>query len=362
MTEIKRKLKSLRSLMSEHDIESLRLKGVDWFSWITGGGSNVVIFTSESGVAEVFITDDKAYVLTNRIERDRLVKEEVPSEFEVISFPWQESNAADLFVASQLKNKKCCSDRPSQGERELPHSFQILKMTMEPEEIERYTKVGRLAAEAMTEAMLKAEPNWTENQLAGEGAKSLWSRGLDPTLVLVGGQDRVQIYRHPVAGNSKLGEYAMMVFCARGFGLYANLTRFVFFRNPSSFERNQFEKVALIESSILDSTREGKSFDALYGVLLEAYTEVGHPDEIQKHHQGGPTGYLSREHVVTPHSPTYLQLKTGMAVAWNPSFPGVKIEDTVLVGENGLQILTFDSKWPSHEVNGRLRPDILVKK
>lgn len=361
MTEIKQKLKNLRSLMLEHDIEGLRLKGVDWFSWATAGGTSAVIFTSEAGVAEVFITPQKAYVITDRIERDRLVEEEVPKEFEVVSFPWQENQAADSFISTHLKGKVCYSDRPVGRERPLPHTFQILKMTLMPEEIERYRKVGRLAAEAMTEALKKAEPNWTENQLAGEGAKSLWSRGLDPTLVMVGSEKRVQAHRHPIARNAKLGDYAMMVFCARGFGLYANLTRFVFFRPPTAKERERFEQVAKVEAAILNATKEGASFDALYGTLMQAYAEVGHPHEIDKHHQGGPTGYLSREHVVRPNSPTHFQLKTGMAVAWNPSFPGAKIEDTVLLGENGLEILTVDPQWPTFEMADLLRPEIWVK-
>jgi len=362
MTEIKQKLKNLRSLMAEHDVDGLRLKGVDWFSWMTAGGTSVVIFTSEIGVAEVFVTADKAYVLTNRIEHDRMVTEEVPKELEVVSFPWQNANAADVFIASHLKGKPCYSDHPTELEKKIPHTFQILKMTLGPEEMQRYRKIGRLAAEAMTEALRKAQPDWTENQLAGEGAKALWSRGLDPALVMVGSEKRVQIHRHPIARDAKLGDYAMMVFCARGFGLYANLTRFIFFREPTVEERRNFEKVAQVESAILDATKEGQSFDSLYGTLLQAYNQVGHPEEIDKHHQGGPTGYLSREHIVTPHSPTYYQLKTGMAVAWNPSFPGAKIEDTILIGEQGLENLTVDPQWPTFEIGGRQRPKIWVRK
>lgn len=361
MTEAKRKLAMLRSLMSEHGIEGLSLKGVDWFSWVTCGGSSVVILTSEVGVAEVFITFDKAYILTNRIERDRLAEEEIPSEYEVVSFPWQQSSAPKQFISSHLRDKTCYSDRPFEDEVLLPRPFQILKMTLQAEEMERYTRIGHLAAEAMTEAMIKAEPSWTEYQLAGEGAKSLLSRGLDPTLVMVGGQKRAQMYRHPVTGTSQIGDFAMMVFCARGFGLYANLTRFVFFRKPTLEEKQRFEMVTQVEASILNKSVEGQSFDALYGTLVQAYQTISHPEEIDKHHQGGPTGYLSREHIVTANSPSHFKLKTGMALAWNPSLPGAKIEDTVLLTENGLQILTVDHHWPSHEVQGRQRPEILVK-
>ncbi|WP_230968530.1 hypothetical protein [Nostoc sp. WHI] len=45
------------------------------------------------------------------------------------------------------------------------------------------------------------------------------------------------------------------------------------------------------------------------------------------------------------------------AVAWNPSLPGAKIEDTFIILKDGeLENLTFDPKWPSVKVEGRDRP------
>jgi Xaa-Pro aminopeptidase len=362
MTEVATKLEKIRGLMRSSQMDGIRFKGVDWFAWATGGGNSVVIFTSEVGVAEVFITEDKAWVLTNQIERDRLAQEEISSEYEIVAFPWENPKAPDEFVRSHLPGEKCCSDRPSSLEKSLPLSFQALKMTLMPEEIKRYRQVGILAAEAMTEAIQKAQPDWTEYQLAGEGAKALWDRGLDPTLVMVGNQRRVQIHRHPIAGAEPLGEYAMMVFCARGFGLYANLTRFVFFRDPTVDERKKFSEVAQVEAAVFENSKPGRSLSSMYQSLAQAYSEIGKASEIHKHHQGGPTGYLSREAIASSFSADVPTLQNGMALAWNPSLPGAKIEDTVLMQESGLEILTVDPKWPTVSVAGRLRPDIWIKK
>ncbi|MEZ0392788.1 MAG: M24 family metallopeptidase [Pseudobdellovibrionaceae bacterium] len=353
MSEVKTKLKNLRSLMSEQDVPAVALKGMDWFSWVTGGGTSVI--------AEVFITQDQAYVLTNPIEKDRLVAEELNQDFEVISFPWEKSSARQTFVHSRLNGRLCFSDRPAETERPLPSAFQILKMTLQSEEVARYRKIGRMAAEAMTEVLSKAQPDWSEHQLAGEGAKSLWSRGLDPTLVMVGGESRLQRYRHPIATHEKLGGCAMMAFCARSFGLFANLTRFVFFRDLTAKEEKNFQLVAQIEASVLNHTVEGQSLDSLYGNLSEAYLKIGQAEEIHNHDQGGITGYLSREMLASPESPTHLKLKTGMALAWNPSLPGAKIEDTVLLGSEGLEILTEDPNWPCTQIQGRLRPQPLIR-
>jgi hypothetical protein len=48
-----------------------------------------------------------------------------------------------------------------------------------------------------------------------------------------------------------------------------------------------------------------------------------------------------------------------MALAWNPSLPGAKVEDTFLLAKQGLENLTLDPAWPMTSVDGRPRPMVL---
>ncbi len=362
MKEVKDKIKKVQALLEDYELEGVRFRGVDWFSWATAGGNSVVIFTAEAGIAEVFITPTKAWILTNTIEVERLAAEEVPLEFEIMAFPWQDPEAADEFVQAKMKKATCVSDRPGPGEKPLPPEFLQMKLILTDEEVARYRLIGEAAAEAMTEALQNAEPDWTEHQLAGEGAKALWKRGLDPTLVLVGSKRRTTQYRHPIATDATLGDSAMMVFCARGCGLYANLTRFIYFKDPTEEEISNFERVALVEAAAFNASRPGKKVSDVYHEIANTYLELGCPDEINKHHQGGITGYLSREVVASPHLAEDVILENSMAMAWNPTLPGAKIEDTVLITEDDCEILTLDPLWPTMEVDGRMRPQIWVKK
>jgi Xaa-Pro aminopeptidase len=362
LTEVQKKLEAIRAVLNDQNLGGVHLRGVDWFAWATAGGNSCVIFTNEVGVAEVFITRDRAWVLTNQIERNRLAQEEIPSGFELVSFPWEQSQAIEKFCAENAAGLQIVSDRPQGKAKSLPTAIAKLKLTLLPEEVERYRKVGRLAGEAMTAALTQAEANWTEGQLAGEGAKQLWSRGLDPTLVMVGNQDRVTSHRHPIAKLKPLGDFAMMVFCARGFGLYANLTRFVFFKEPTAAQRKLFEDVAFVESEALNASAYGKTLAEIYSVMKTAYEKRGHRGEIHLHHQGGPTGYLSRELIAGPECGLELRAESAMAFAWNPSLPATKIEDTVFVKNGQVEFLTMDPNWPTIEYFGRKRPDVLVKR
>ncbi|MFN7132536.1 MAG: peptidase M24, partial [Myxococcales bacterium] len=78
MSELQAKLGFLRSALQAHGLGGVRLRGVDWFAWASCGGSSTVILTTETGVAEVFVTADGAWVLTDTIEAQRLSEEELP--------------------------------------------------------------------------------------------------------------------------------------------------------------------------------------------------------------------------------------------------------------------------------------------
>lgn len=224
-----------------------------------------------------------------------------------------------------------------------------------PTELERYRQIGRKASEAMTEVLSKAQPNWTEYQLAGAGAEALWARGLHPTLTLVAGERRLPLYRHATATGEEIGREAMMVFCARGYGLYANLTRFVSFSALSTQKSDLHRHVREVEAETLNLCKPGTPLNTVYDVLAKAYQQHGYPNAIREHHQGGTTGYLAREIVANPGTSDVL--RGNMAVAWNPSLSGAKIEDTFVILEDGkLENLTFDPNWHSVEVEGRLRP------
>lgn len=353
--EVDRKLEFIRKTLTETGSIALRLRGTDWFAWATAGGSNTVLLAAETGVAEVLITAENAFVLTDEIEAQRLQDEELPANFQLHIYPWADVSQRESFVKEITAGGNVMSDRPTDRERAIDPSLQSRKQVMMSSELERYREVGRLASEAMTEVLSAAKPTWTEYQLAGAGAEALWARGLHPALTLAAGERRLPLYRHATPTGEQIGKQAMLVFCARGSGLYANLTRFVCFGSLEKQDAELHEKVREIEAAALNSCGPGVSLNAVYNVLKNTYEQQGYPQAIREHHQGGTTGYLAREIVANPGTSEILEENS--VVAWNPSLPGAKIEDTFVISSDGtLENLTFDRTWPTIEVAGRLRP------
>ena len=357
--ELDTKLRAVRASLTEAKLGGLRLRGTDWFAWATCGGSNAVLLTTDTGVAEVWITAQGAWVLTDAIEAPRLAAEEVPPGLELWSGPWAEPQRREQLVAATRGPGSIASDRPVAGEVALPAALVRARSALLPEELDRYRALGRDAAEAMTEVLRAARPGWTGFQLAGAGAEALWSRRIHPALTLVAGERRLPLHRHATPSSERLGARAMLVFCGRRHGLFANLTRFVAFRAPSTTERKLDDDVARVEAAALDASRPGATLGSVFQAMTARYRELGHLGAELLHHQGGPCGYLSRDAVATAASTVTLQPNN--AVAWNPSLPGAKIEDTVLVGPRGaLEVLTVDEAWPVREVEGRKRPQVLL--
>lgn len=354
--EVSKKLELIRQTLRETEVQAVRLRGTDWFAWATAGASNTVLLTAESGVAEVLVTTEDAWILTDEIEAQRLKDEELPANFKVYVNPWADYAAREAFVRDVIGGGIALSDRPiSNLEKPLPPSLQNHKRVMMSSELERYRQVGQKASQAMTEVLKAAKPTWTEYQLAGAGAEALWAQGLHPALTLVAGERRLPLYRHATATEEQIGQQAMLVFCARGYGLYANLTRFVCFGELSGEQAELHSHVREVEAIVLNLCQPGTTLDAVYHALAQAYEQHGFPNAIREHHQGGTTGYLAREIVANP--TTTDTLAEGIAVAWNPSLTGAKVEDTFVILKDGkLENLTFDPNFPSVEVEGRLRP------
>lgn len=359
LEEISTKLQRVRQVLAETETAAVRLRGTDWFAWATAGGSNTVLLAAETGVAEVLVTATDAWILTDEIEAQRLQDEQLPqaenSPYHWFVQPWADDSQRSNFIRDVTNGGKILSDRPSHPlESPLPTSLIEPRRVLLSSEIDRYRQVGRLATEAMTEVLTQAQPTWTEYQLAGAGAEALWASGLEPILTLAAGDRRLPLYRHPLPSREPLGRQAMLVFCARKYGLVVSLTRFVFFQLMSEQDKKLHDTIADIESTVLNQSRLETPLNLIYQALAAAYEQHGYPHAIREHHQGGTAGYAAREMIATPE--THDRLAAQMILAWNPSIPGAKIEDTfVLRSDDSLENLSLDPNFPSVEIDGRLR-------
>ncbi len=147
----------------------------------------------------------------------------------------------------------------------------------------------------------------------------------------------------------------MAVVCARRHGLIANVTRWVRFGAAPIAELDAERRLLEVEAEVFAASRPGVAVVDVLATVRAAYPAHGFAaDEWRRHHQGGPCGYVGRDPRAADGVPD--KLAEGQAIAWNPSAPGVKVEDTALVVADGIRLLSVDERWPTTQVAGRARP------
>lgn len=327
-------------LMDRLGLVAILLRAPANFAHYTGGADNRVDRADPRGVASVLVTPDGEWVVTDNIEADRFREEQTP-DMEVVEFPWYEKPES---VMRELTGGACIgADSPAAGEKDLSGELARLRYVLDPDAIQRYRDVGTDAAAALSETAAEVSPDTRELDAAANLEGALRSRGMNAAVLLAVGEERASRYRHPtpVAG-ACLGGRAMLVVCAERGGLYANATRILNLREIGAEARRLQAGCDEIFTRARKATLPGRALSEVFAEIAEAYREQGFPGGWRCHHQGGMTGYASREVIATPH--TDLEIEPGMAFAFNPSISGggtfAKAEETFLLTPDANEILT----------------------
>jgi antitoxin VapB len=348
MHELNEKKRRLRQLLEEQKLDAVYLSTVANFAWYTAGLEPVVMLSSDRAEAGLLVTWEGQYVICNSIEHPRLRDEDHLEElgFEFHVTPWYQGYPRfdDL-----VQGARWGSDWLIPGIPDLSGEITRLRYQLTPEEIERYRAVGMDTAKAIEAAALLTQPGMSEVHIAGLIAGEALKRGITPTLLLVGTDERIFHYRHPLPTDKQLKRYAMLVICGRRWGLVASATRLVHFGALPAELAHKQQACAYVDAVFNTGTTVGRRVADIFQEAANAYAQAGYPGEWQKHNQGGAAGYQSRDYDGTPTCAEVVH--ADQAFAWNPSITGVKSEDTMIVHTSNCEFLTVTGEWPSQPVS-----------
>lgn len=346
--EIEAKQARLNSCMDENGWSAILLRRHENIAWATAGRVEArVALGVETAVCSLLLTrQGKRYYIAPENEGPRLATEEFDGlGFEPVLYPWTQDAIADL--AHGISGPEIASDTSIAGF--CPTSILHLRAPLLPPEVDRFRELAAAVAACAVRTLRTFTPGITEDEMAARISAELLARHITPTVLLMGADERIFRYRHAVPRDGVLKNYGMLNFCARRQGMVISMTRFLHFGPlPADLAAN-FERVARINAVLLDATRPGVPAADLYAAAAHAYSSAGFPGEITRHHQGGACGYAERDWVATPSSTQVVSSVQGFA--WNPSLQGAKAEDTVLLKDGEIEILTATPDLPVIETN-----------
>ncbi|PWK06592.1 M24 family metallopeptidase [Tumebacillus permanentifrigoris] len=362
------RVEQVRTLMGAWELDGVLLRKRRSFAWLTGGRTNHIVNTSEHGVCDLLVLPDRVVCIVTQMEAARIRDEELAEmSIEWVVSEWYEGHAAS--IAKLCTGKSIGTDvepESVEGLRDgvnLSSSLAELTYVLSEPQIDAYRWLAQRAARAVESLCQEIEPGMTEYEIQARLAAKVIKDGINPQVILIATDERIYNYRHPIPTGKVLRSYAMVVLCAERYGLVANVTRFVHFGAlDRELEENRL-KLAEIDLTMNLATSPGTPIRDIFFRGIEAYRAAGHGEDWRYLHQGGPTGYASREFLATPDCTGIVQVN--QAFAWNPAIRGIKSEDTLLVRAEGNEFLTHTGAWKyiMMERQGQpyKRPDILVR-
>lgn len=320
--------------------------------WLVCGRGRPVSTTGPDADYTVAVTADGGFVLFPDIEASRVAAEERFDElgFEPIPFPWFEGAGAAL---RGIIGGRSALEGSAVDELAAP-----LRRTLDADELRRYRAAGADVADAVVETLATLTPETRESDTAADLGGRLLRRGFSAPVLLVAGDERQRVHRHPVPTAARLGRHALLAVTAERHGLHVSMTRVVSFGRAPRQLAKRTAAAAAVDAAMLLASQPGATLGNVFDVAAGAYSTHGFPDEWRRHHQGGLTGYRGREVFAVPGDET--PVPASCAVAWNPSITGgAKSEDTALVTDHGVEIITRTPELPELEIDGLARPAIV---
>lgn len=316
------------------------------FAWLTGG-NNVIASNGDVGIAAVGYNGNAITVVTNNIEAERLREEELRDNIQVVTYEWYKRDLGEA-VAS-ISPTPAAADFEIEGFETIDAS--TLRQPLTDEQIGAYRELSRDTAATVERVVRQTHSGVTELEVAADLRRELEAQGISTPVILVGGANRVQRYRHFTPTDASLGEYALISVTVSRDGLYTSATRTVAF-DPPNWISERTQAAMRVETTALAATQavgiNGGTADEVFDAIREAYDAVGWGDEWQNHHQGGAAGFAPREWVGTPNCNEPVFLPQGYA--WNPTVQGTKSEDTYLVTATKIEMLSATGEWPTTTV------------
>ena len=345
------KLERLARICHDARVGGIVLQTQANFAWITDGRSNRIDGSRELGAGGILVAaDGRRFIIANAIEMPRLRDEALAGMgFEPIEYAWTDEHVRPDSVAALAKralgSDAIGADWALPAAVTLDREVARARAPLTDLELERYRALGHDAGKAVGGVCRGLTPGIPELEVARIVSDAVARIGARAIVTLIAADDRIQRYRHPVPTDARWERLLMVVVCAQRDGLVVSLSRIISAGSPPAALVELTRKTAAVFGRLLAATRDGATGRQLYDAVVDGYAQQGFPGEERLHHQGGATGYKSREWLAHPASED--TVRGPQAFAWNPSITGTKVEETALVTASGIEIVTTSPEWPS---------------
>jgi antitoxin VapB len=230
-------------------------------------------------------------------------------------------------------------------------------------ELRRCRWVGQASNRILAQVAGELQPGMTEREIAARLLYEYFLAGMTIDVLIVGADERITKYRHPLPTDNPLRRYALLHPAARRWGLHANVTRLVHFGQPPEEVRRAVGAAQAVAAGVAAMLRPGVRFADVLVEQKRLYESLGYTEEWRNHFQGGITGYTLADptRALQPEARAVLR----QAYDYFITITGAKAEELFLLTEGGVEIASAGHGWPLREVKTERGvvafPDMLIR-
>jgi len=363
LSDVKTKEERVHAFLEQEGLDALVIGRQDNFSWLTAGGDNRVITTSEMGSGYLVIARDRKWLVSHSMDGQRIIDEQVPGQgFELITSYWHQASPEQK-VLNLMRGMVVGADFALKGARQYGQELVNLHYPLTDLDIERCRWLGLTANRILSEVARYLQPGMTEQEVAARLLYEYALEGMTIDVLSVGFDKRIGRYVQPMPTENVLDRYALLHPAARRWGLHANVTRLMHFGEPPSNIKRAIDGVATIGGHVAKMLVPGVPFADILTEQIRLYRKLGYTSEWMYNFQGGITGYTLAD--PTRCTDPEARVVERQAYDYFITITGAKFEELTLLTEDGPELASAGSNWPMRTMqtpNGDIDvPDVLIR-
>jgi Xaa-Pro aminopeptidase len=358
--EVGSRLDRLRAAMAAGGLDALLVTHLTNIRYLTGfTGSAAVLLVRPD--AAWFVTDGR-YATQSSDELGRAGVEahiEVPAKADdqrvVLAAAASDASVVGLEAAhvSWAQQKRLATTWfPSAALEATEGLVEALRLVKDAGEIARMEAAARIADVAFGRLRHRLADRPTEAEFGLEldtEMRRLGASDVSFETIVASGPNGARPHHHPGARTVEPGDLVVCDFGALVEGYHSDMTRTVWVGEPSATQRRMWEVVAGAQQRGVDAVRAGVTVGAVDQACRDVIGEAGWADAFV-HSTGHGVGLDIHEEPRVAGGDTVLE--AGWVVTVEPGVyladhGGVRIEDTVIVTEDGCRTLTLAAKDPA---------------
>jgi len=337
-------IERLREKMEEEDIELLIISDSENILWASG--------MELSGY--IFLTRDRAEAVLPRFYRY-----EDLSIFDDVSFGFKRSDYQELLdeKASKFSDLETGIDEENEklqekiGAEKTDLITEMRKVKTE-KEIEKIRKACEITDNALEDLRKDLFSGLTEFEAVGKLKQFYIDREVQEAVITNEGESLVQRnslrpHRGPESEEIKGDDLVIVDTGARVENYCADVTR-TYCENPSSEQEKLFEDVKEVQEEMINMMEAGRPIADVKQLELDMFREKGYNLEENVLYYSHSIGVVAHESPTITHE-SEEEFREGMVVTIEPGLHveglgGVRLEDTVVVKENGAERLSRSAR------------------